>query len=165
MWWSILSSISLLLFMAAAVTAFVGEGEHRAFAIGFAICTVSYAALLLVTGPTEVLTPNPYQSWLPTVRVLLPLHRAIDSGKYIDSATGKEVPNYTPPTSGGGFGGAFGGGGRAVFYLGSPPYDQFMRIGHLLCLNVLGMMGGCFACFVHRRNNRPHADHAQSALQ
>ena len=64
-------------------------------------------------------------------------------------------------------GGGMGGfrGGPMVSYRGSPPYDQFMRIGHLLWLNLLGLAGGCFAWLVYKRNKSVAANGTPGASQ
>jgi hypothetical protein len=173
MWWLILSSASLLLFLAAAVVAIVGRQEQRAFAIGFTVCTIAYGTLLLIAGSSEALTPNLYQAWLPTAKALQALYRVVDSGSYVDSVTGKSLPNYKPPAGGsggsgfGGMGGGMGGmsGGTAAYYLGSPPFDQFMRIGHLLWLDVLGLMGAFFAYYVCKRNKLLTSEGSEATLR
>ena len=174
MWWLILSSASLLLFLAAAVIAIVGRQEQRAFAIGFTVCTIAYGTLLLIAGSSEALTPNPYQAWLPTAKALQAVHRLVDSGSYVDSVTGQSLPNYKPTAGGsGGFGfggmmsGGMGGGvgGTSAFYVASPPFDQFMRIGHLLWLNVLGLMGAFFAYYVCKRNKLLAPEGSQAMLR
>jgi hypothetical protein len=173
MWWLILSSASMLLFLAAAVIAIVGRQEQRAFAIGFTVCTIAYGTLLLIAGSSEALTPNPYQAWLPTAKALQALYRVVDSGSYVDSVTGKSLPNYKPPAGGsggsgfGGMGGGMGGmsGGTAAYYLGSPPFDQFMRIGHLLWLDVLGLMGAFVAYYVCKRNKLLTSEGSEATLR
>ena len=78
-WWSILSGLALLLFMAMAVLACVGCGERRMFAVGFTICAVIYGAILFLTS-----------------KLLSPVFQSVVTFKSIDTSTGQKVP-FPPP--------------------------------------------------------------------
>lgn len=46
LWWTLLSSLGLLIFAAIVVSAFLGSGKHRDFFIGFAVCVTIYGLCL-----------------------------------------------------------------------------------------------------------------------
>jgi hypothetical protein len=152
LWWTILSSISLVLFMGAAVTAFVGRDKLRAFGVGFAVCSVVYGLLVFMAGSDEL---DPYKSRLPTSTLLRHVFRLVSVAKWIDPATHKEIPNYQP-TGGEMGGGMMSGGtfGMRAYHIEFPSREQFMPIGHLMWLDLLGFVGGLFACFIYDRTRQ-----------
>jgi hypothetical protein len=155
LWWSILAAASLAAFMAAVIVAFVGHGDQRAFAIGYATCAIIYGSLVYLSQAKE-LEPyaNAYDVRLPTTAALQPIFRLVNRGRYVDLLTGKEIPNYVPPQSSGGFlassGGGFGGGGMSTpTYIDSISRQHFMLIGHLLWSVAISAIGGRFARFIY----------------
>jgi hypothetical protein len=139
--------------MGVAIVAFTGRDEQRARAIGFTVCIVIYGTLLFLSRSDEL---DPYEGRLPTTMVLLPVFQSITTGKYVDLATGKEIPNYTPPP-----GGLGSGGLSTVGFSESPDRFQFMAIGHLLWAFLFGMAGWFFAGFMHSVNERRPTPHAR----
>ena len=170
-WVTALSAIVLLLFMLSTVVAVIDRGHRQALAIGFALCVAVYGVLFWSStradqGNREL---DPHEGRLPTTKLLKPLFTALVSGVYIDSSTGKIIPNYNSANtvyslrgglSLGGGGGGFGGGvapagfPMGVYYLETPPREKFMAIGHLLWALLLGYTGARLAGWIYARRQQ-----------
>jgi hypothetical protein len=128
---------------------------------------------MLIAGLNELISRKPNPPRLPTAALLQSLYCVVENVILVDRVTGKPLPDSTPPTGGlmgGGEGGGMGGGmeggfggGNSAYYVASPPLEQFMRIGHLLWLDLLGVVGGWFAYLIVKRNKRDTAERLQSA--
>lgn len=157
-WVTALSAVVLLLFMLSAVSAVVDRGHRQALAIGFALCMGVYG----IPFSQENRELDPHAGRLPTTKLLKPLFTALVNGVYIDSSTGKIVPNYNPANTVYSLGGGgFGGGGVAptgfpmgVYYLETPPREKFMAVGHLLWALLLGYIGARLAGWIYIRRQR-----------
>jgi hypothetical protein len=155
-WASVFFGIALLIVVGIAIVAFVDRGSRQAYAIGFTLAAFSYAATVLVThtgfGGGEL---SPYSCSLPTTKVLAPAFRLIVHQTWIDSGTGKEVPNYVPPKSGGsiltGGGGSLAGVGGFMNLHEFPDQRTFMAVGHVLWALVVGCIGGYFGRLTYAR--------------
>ena len=160
-----------ILSLAVAIIAFVGRDKGRAFATGYLITVVVYGAIHFASGSREL---DPYAGRFLTTRLIRPLFQAMTSGKWIDSMTGREMPEGFDPNAdltaytivsgpgamgGGGLGGGtggFGGGGKSmVWYKEAVNRSTFMAVAHMLLAALLGCFGGKFAVRVH--------NHAQEA--
>lgn len=135
---SITILLAIVLSMGMAIIAFVGRGELQAFAIGFLIPVIAYAASILAIGRSEF---DPYEGKLPTSRLLLPVYQAIVQEEWIDS-TGKVVPkNWT---------GTFN---NRPGLKETPDRTTFMSLAHVLIAMLFGYAGARFAVVVYRRRS------------
>jgi hypothetical protein len=163
-WVAIVAGLAMLGFFAAIVVAAVDRGPRQAFAIGFALVMLVYGLIVLNTPPTHPPFEGPsrtkeFDHWegrLPTTRMLRYVHHAVDRSQWIDSSTGKAIPNFDPadpsiPTWGSV--GSFGAAAVASFNE-LPPREQFMPIGHLWWGLLLGNVGGRFAQIVYARRTK-----------
>ncbi len=155
-WASVFFGIALLIVLGIAIVAFVDRGSRQAYAIGFTLAAFSYAATVLVThtgfGGGEL---DPYSCNLPTTKLLAPAYTLIVQQTWIDSRTGKEVPNYVPPKS--------GGGGMFPTFVNLhefPDRRAFMAVGHVLWTLVVGCMGGYFGRLTFARRQMNGASHS-----
>jgi hypothetical protein len=157
LWWTVLSAFTLLVVMGFALVAAIDRGPRQAFAQGFVIWVLIYSVLFFAQPSDASNLPisrelDPYTGRLPTTRLMLPLFKAMVTGRYVDLVTGQEVPNYDPnrPAAGGTSG--FGGGGlNGVSYEESPTREDFLSIGHLLWTLLLGYVGGHIARVIYLR--------------
>lgn len=147
-WWIVLSSAMLAGFLAAAVVAVVGRGAMQARAIGFVLCVAIYM-LLIWSAPssnngTASREYDPYTGHLPTTKLLGPLHAALSTQSWIDSATGQPIPNFDPHS----------GIGFNVAMVDSLDRGQFMAIGHLLWAFLIGYLGSRLAAWIDARRQQ-----------
>lgn len=142
----------IVLVMALAIIAFVGTAQPKAFATGFLLSTLVYAATVIAAGNNEL---DPYDGRLPTTIVLRYAHHALVTTTWTDFATGKVVPDYDPAKDAqlGNGGGGFGG--PSVMLQESPDRPTFMSTGHMLLAMMLGWVGGKFAIYVYRTQRPP----------
>ena len=147
---SITVFLAIVLCMALGIVAFVGRNEPQAFAIGFLVPVIAYAAIVLAVGSSEL---DPYDGRLPTTRALGPLYESVVTRTWIDLTTGQEIPNYVPAKNqqAGFFVAGFGGivGGRQVTSREQPDRRTFMLLAHPLIALAFGYVGGKFAIFVY----------------
>jgi hypothetical protein len=149
-WASILFAVALLWVVGMTIVAFVDRGARQAYAIGFTLAALIYAATVLAThaasGGVEL---DPYSGSLPTTKLLRPVYTLIVQQTWIDMATGKEVPNYDP--SKGASGGGMGGGvGLSEF----PLRRAFMTVGHIIWTTLFGCVGGLFGRLTYARREK-----------
>jgi hypothetical protein len=184
-WWAVLSTVSLLVFLATVVIALVGQERERGAAIGYVACATIYGALWFL-GQTNLAEMQPVT--LPTSTLLDSLHQSIATQQWVDAMTGKVVPNYAPalpssrdssgsmgmpgmgpPEMGSGMSasmgetmmpGAGGGGFSPVVSRLTPDSAFFMAIGHLLMADLLGVLGAVFAVWVQHRSHSRQASEA-----
>ncbi len=138
--WSITVMLSIVLCTGLAIAAVVGRYQMQAFARGFVIPVVAYACVLLAMGQGEL---DPYSGRLLTSKALRPVFESVVTRKWVNVITGKEVPNYVPPTNAVGMGPV-----QASENLDRP---SFMGFGHLLFALAFGYVGGKFAVAIYRR--------------
>ena len=133
--------------MALGIVAVVGHGHDRLFAIGFLIPLMIYMGVHAYVGPTEL---DAYGK-LPTTRLIQPIYELLVRVEYIDSNTGKAIPNYDPTKNPG-----LGGGGAAppVTLKVIPDRETFMTLAHALFAVTLAYIGGKFAVWVAGRPPR-----------
>jgi len=143
----------IVLVMALAIVAFVGNAQPRAFAIGFLLPLLVYAATVLAAGSNEL---DPYDGRLPTTTILRYAHQALVTTTWTDTLTGKIVPDYNPANDSkrGSGNGTFGGSSMAIHE--HPDRPTFMSLAHLLLAMMLGWTGGKFAVYVYRTQNPLH---------
>ena len=154
-WVAIVAGVAMACFFAALVTATVGRGSMQASSIGFVLIMATYG--LIVFNPIPNISRGAefdhMQGRLPTTRLLRYIHAAVGQSQWIDSSTGKEIPNFDPanpsiPMSGSG---GFQGAGPTAGYREIPQRELFMPIGHLWWGLLFGYIGGRFARFVYTR--------------
>jgi hypothetical protein len=155
-WWMVLSAVMLVGFLAAVIMAVVGRGPGQARAIGFVLCVGIYGVLIwsaqIGRGNGQNRELDPYEGRLPTTKLLKPLFELLVVRTWIDTFTGKEVPNYNPPPEDGNPGMGFFPG--AMGSRESPERGQFMAIGHLLWAVLFGYLGSRFAAWVAARRRQ-----------
>jgi hypothetical protein len=154
---SITAFIGIVALMATAIVAFVGYGQPRAFAIGFLLPIVVYAALILIAGPTEM---DLYDGRLPTTQMLQPIHNLLVKRTY--TYGGKVIPkedvkNYSTTSGGGGMMGA-----PTLGFTEVPDRNTFMSLAHGFIGIVLGWIGGKFAVFIYHSKTRASQGDEQS---
>jgi len=162
-WWNILFIAAGLLFMAATVVAFVGKGNQRALAIGFAVCFAIYGAVVFLSPANEL---NVVRGRLPTTKVMRPIVESMappgrddpvpttmDSTMQQNVDTGfsigvdfERAPTNTRPTF------TTSATTRNGFPGVLPEHSDLLRIAHLLWAMLFGFLGSIFAGFVYRRN-------------
>lgn len=149
-WASILFGIALLLVVGMAIVAFVDRGARQAYAIGFTLAAIIYAATVLAThaasGSVEL---DPYSCSLPTTKLLRPVYAIVVKLTWIDMATQKEIPNYDP-SKGAASGGGMGGVGLSEF----PDRKTIMTVGHIIWTILFGCVGGLFGRLTYVRRQR-----------
>lgn len=167
-WVAFVAGLAMLAFFTAIVVAAVDRGRRQAFAIGFALVMLVYGLIVLNTPPTNPPFEGPsrtmeFDHWegrLPTTRLLRYVHQAVDRSQWINSRTGKEIPDFDPANpSVPIWGGANSFGAPAVAsFVESPPRHHFMPIGHLWWGLLLGFIGGRFAQLVYARRTKGGGD-------
>ena len=147
-WWIVLSSAMLAGFLAAAVVAVVGRGPMQARAIGFVLCVAIYLLLVwsapLNNDRTASREFDPYTGHLPTTKLLGRLHAALSTQTWVDSVTGRPIPNFDPHA----------GMGLNIFSVDSINLSHFMAIGHLLWAFLLGYLGSRLAAWIDARRRQ-----------
>ena len=153
-WQTAVSSITFVMFWAAAIAAIIDRGPRQVMAIGIAVSMAAYG-LVLIALPrggnanrqyhTEF---NPDSGRLPTTRVLAPIYRSIVEVTWYNMTTGQPVANQDPASQ------ARRAGAANVTMSESPNRNTFMTIGHCWWAIVLGICGGWFGRFVYLRRKR-----------
>ncbi len=149
--WSVTLMLSFFLCTGLAILSFVSRRELQAFAMGFVIPVVVYAGVVLALGQSEL---DPYSGKLLTSHALRPVFELVVTRKYVDTETGKEIPNYDSRIA---VGGGMGGSMSVVGLSEDLNRPTFMGFGHLLFALAFGYVGGKFALAVYRRRKRDHA--------
>lgn len=144
--------LAIVLCMALGIVVFVGRREPQAFAIGFLVPVIVYAAIVLVAGRYEL---NPHIGVLPTTRAMSPIFESMVARTDVNIKTGQEVPELKAQDA---IGATSQGGGMATVGL-SELRDRktFMLLAHTLMGLAFGYVGGKFAVFVYRRQRREPA--------
>lgn len=146
---AIMVSLAMIITMGLAIVAFVGRRSRQAFAIGFLIPVIMYAAIVLAVGKNEL---DPYAGQLPTWRLLRPMFAVMSKEIWQNAATGQIMPDYdfaNDPNQ---------GAGMRLHY--SPDRQTFMSLGHLLIAMMLGYAGAKLAVIVHRRESKDNEGRA-----
>jgi hypothetical protein len=136
---------SLLLFMAAAITAIVDRGLRQKFAIGMVVAAVVYALVVFGAAASRPPVALPMSQWLST------WYEAIAERTWVDSFSGKELPGFDPARH-----------GLNGVHLESehPDPATFRLVGHILWAFALGYAGGKFAqhTYAHRGRDSEAAE-------
>jgi hypothetical protein len=163
-WRVVVTAITMLVYVGAAIASAVDRGPRQAFAVGMFIAMTIYAVLLLngrdftsgARNPNSnvefapIFTENYSVGNLPTTRVLARIHAKLQQEVWINRDTG-EVFNYDPRPDNRPPNDAV----RARYRSRElPPLALFMVIGHCLWALLLGYVGGRFARFVYVRRTR-----------
>lgn len=141
---SITIMLAIVLSMGMAIIAFVGRGELQAFAIGFSIPVVAYAATIAAAGSSEF---DPTEGNLPTSKMLLPLFNTMTQEIWIDDLTGEVIPDFDPAKDTYRGSAGFGSAVRSNY----PDRQTFMTVGQVLAAMFFGYTGGKFAVLIYRR--------------
>jgi hypothetical protein len=152
-WRTCVYTITMAIFMWAAVVAVIDRGPRQAFAIGMAILMVIYGVLIVngtsgrsQGGNREM---NPASGRLPTSRIVEYLFPITESVQWIDRETDQVLPSYdltNPPP------------GIRVYARTkrTPDPTTLMAIAHCWWAILLGYIGGRFARVVYlRRSDLP----------
>ena len=147
------SDLTLLAFIAAAISAVVGRGPRQAFALGFVLAAAVYAAVMVADGK---LSPRPGR--LVTSQLLSSFYGAVTETVYRRWGSGQELRRDQLPAD------------ALVTRLGhsvdfpnprpvfskvvTPDRLHFTAVGHCLWALLLGYVGGHFARFVYARRVR-----------
>jgi hypothetical protein len=167
-WWRVIvTGITILAFVAAAISAVVDRGSRQAFAVGMLIAMAIYAVLLLngrdfTSRPgngnsnvefTARFTQTNSIGNLPTTFLLSRLYAKIRQREWYDRDSGEifgdDPRRNNPPSTGMAPG--------QVRIRDLPPRDLFIVIGHCLWAIFLGFVGGRFARFLYTRRCRESA--------
>jgi hypothetical protein len=154
-WRTCVYTITMAIFMWAAVIAVIDRGPRQAFAIGMFLLMVIYGALIVngsvgrsEGGNREM---NPATGRLPTSRMVEYLFPINESVQWFDQRTDQILPNFdsakTPP-------------GVTAYRqtIRSPEPASLMAIAHCWWELLLGYIGGRFARVVYlRRGDLPQA--------
>ncbi len=130
-------------FIGTLIVAFVDRGARQVFAIGFVLAAASYGCLIQ-TGV----------SYLPTSWALGHLYTVVEQGRWIDTDTGKELPNFDPSKTPQRIRIVGNRGLPVDVWEERPAEATFIRIGRIWFALLVGYVGGIFACFVHGRRTR-----------
>lgn len=149
----VLAAFTLIVIASVAVAllivALIDRAGRRAFAIGFLVPLLSYAAVHSFTGHDEL---DPFGNFaLPTTRSFQPLHGAFVSSTWIDFTTGKELPDYDPtadPSRHSGGGGLMPANGM-VTTRETPDRATFTLLAHSLIAVLIAMIGARFGVYIH----------------
>jgi hypothetical protein len=144
-WRTIVLSIMLIVFCAAAIIALVERGPRQAFAIGCAVSMLVYGITLLVMWRSE---SNPSTAQLVTTYTLAPLYRSIAEIRFLDFATGQYVNESEYQKA------QRSTGSARITLNEMPRRETFMMIGHGWWAILLGLCGGWFARLIYLRRER-----------
>jgi hypothetical protein len=152
-WRTCVYTITMAIFMWAAVIAVIDRGPRQAFAIGMVILMVIYGVLVVngavgrsQGGNREM---NPASGRLPTTRLVEYLFPITESIHWFDRRTDQVLPYFDPAKTPPG----------VVAYQGrtrTPDPATLMTIAHCWWALLLGYIGGRFARVVYlRRSEMP----------
>ena len=145
---AVVLALVALLAMALMIVALVGRGRRRAFAIGFLVPLLTYAAVHAFTGNDEL---EPYdKSALPTTQSFQRPYETFRSRTWIDATTQEPIPDYDPtvdPSL------HSAGLNSKVGYHDSPDRVTFALLAHGLIAVSLAFVGSRFAVYIHSHDD------------
>jgi hypothetical protein len=130
---------SLLLFMAATITAIVDRGLRQKFAIGMVVAAGVYALVILGAAASRPPVTLPMSQWLST------WYEAIAERAWVDSFSGKELPGFDPDRH---------GLNGVRLESEHPDRATFRLVGHILWAFAFGYAGGKFAQHTYAHRDR-----------
>jgi hypothetical protein len=139
-------TITMAIFMWAAVAAAVDRGPRQAFAIGMVLLMVIYGALLMNAASRRDGNLELDLEWgrLPTSRVMKHLFPPTETVEWLNRRNGQVLPNYDPANPPPGI--------RAISRTRrTPDPSTLMAIAHCWWALILGYIGGRFARVVYLR--------------
>lgn len=160
LWQGIIAFIAMLMVMIAVICSLVDREPRRAFAIGAGVAMVGY---LLIVGTSQVFIGNGEFSGagnFPTTILLEKFFAGINRSGYFDVKTGALIPQSelgALTSAPGGFSPGIPGNtlqtssGRQVYYRDDPPFEIYIRTGHLWWAFLFGFIGGHFARYIYSR--------------
>jgi hypothetical protein len=153
-WRTCVYTITMAVFMWAAVIAVIDRGPRQAFAIGMVLLMVIYGMVVTngVAGrPEGTREMDPRSGRLPTTRAVNYLFPPTETVEWVDVRTGNVVPNYNPANSP-----SSGMVGRRISQ--TPDAATLMAVAHCWWALLLGYIGGRFARVVYlRRSDLPES--------
>jgi hypothetical protein len=161
--WQIgLTSIVLIVFVGAAILAFVDRKSSQAFAIGMVLTMTIYASLIAWGRLSSSNSSNREYTTsgrLPTTRILRMLHEGFARQYWVDPQTGDEIPGFAPNQDAPSVERRRASSRQTPATIAArraeaPSTDAFLRIGHCWWSLLLGYAGGRFARFVYLRRTR-----------
>jgi hypothetical protein len=166
-WQGIVGLVVMLVAVFQLAAVIFDRGAGQAFAIGFMVVFIGYAALVWhgekeQSGPPVGATRNvelviSNNAMLPTSVLLQWLFDFVERGVYVYDDNGKEVAhsdeaNVIQAVSS--VNTSMTLNGRSVTFQYFPPVDNFMRTGHYWWALLLGYIGGRFAQYIYERRTR-----------
>jgi hypothetical protein len=153
-WRTCVYTITMAIFMWAAVVAVIDRGPRQAFAIGMVILMVIYG-VLLISAPRRSAGNNIEldleRGRLPTSRAVKYLFPPTETVEWVNRRNGQVLPNYDPTNPPPGIQ-TFTQTRRA------PDPATLMAVAHCWWALLLGYIGGRFARVVYlRRSDLPRA--------
>jgi hypothetical protein len=141
-WEAAVYCLTLVVFFAMVIVAFIDRGSRQTFAIGMAI---------VMAGYTGVQTYGPKKAFrhfgMPTNSLLIALHQAISEPAHFDARSGARLEGFSPPA-----GAAPGTAQIPNTYVDYVPLtDHLVPIGHMWFSILFGCFGGLFARWVFLR--------------
>lgn len=131
-----------------AIVAFVGRGQFKSLAVGFLIPVVTYSALVVSMGESEL---DPYGGMLPTTKLIKPCFELLVKREYVNLETNQPVPDYDPDANSG-LGRDIDG--SPVGTRETPDRPTFMSLAHVLLAMIFGYAGAKFAIWVDRKQSQ-----------
>jgi hypothetical protein len=149
-WRTSVYTITMAIFMGAAVIAVIDRGSRQAYAIGMFLIMVIYGALIVngAVGRTQGgnREMNPESGRLPTTRMVEYLFPITESVQWFDRRTNQLLPNFDPAN-------ARPGAAVYVRTTSTPEPANLMPIAHCWWALLLGYIGGRFARVVYLRRS------------
>jgi hypothetical protein len=141
-WEAAVYCLTLVVFFAIVIVAFIDRGSRQAFAIGMA---------MVMAGYTGAQTYGPKRAFrhfgMPTNSLLLALQQAISEPAYFDQRSGARLEGVHPPPMA-----ATGTVQPPNTYVDYVPLtDHLVPIGHMWFSILFGCFGGLFARYVFLR--------------
>ncbi|HEX2475889.1 MAG TPA: hypothetical protein VHK01_14150 [Lacipirellulaceae bacterium] len=150
-WRTCVYTITMAIYMWAAVVAVIDRGPRQAFAIGMVLVMVIYG-VLFISAPRRSegnMELDLRDGRLPTSRTVKHLFPPTDTIEWRDARTGQILPNYDPANPPAGIQ-AFRQTRR------TPDPSTLMAIAHCWWAMLLGYIGGRFARVIYlRRSDLP----------
>jgi len=150
-------------FIAIAIIASVGRGSQKILAVGFLIPVLTYSAIIVSTGMTNL---DLHDGGLPINKSLRPIRELFVAREYYDIDLGVVIPKDSSRVTGG-IGGAVG---PRVGVRESPDRNTFMTLVHVLLATGLGYIGSKFSFWIagnqasHRRGVDEPSDARKSPV-
>jgi hypothetical protein len=163
-WQGIVGLVVMLVAVFQLAAVIFERGAGQAFAIGFMVVFIGYAALVWhgekePVGPVgggsrnvELIVSE--KTMLPTSVLLQWLLEFVEHGVYVYDDNGTQVPHSDEAKVTQSANGAMNLNGRPVTWQFTPQVDNFKRTGHYWWALLLAYIGGRFSQFIYERRIR-----------